>query len=77
MSDVRLERIAEVMREVEKDCRADASTLDGKPFEGSTVAEQFGNCLAAIAAVARAVEVLATRADSPSVGAISGGSSDG
>lgn len=58
----RIARIAEVMREVQKDCKAEAMALDGQPFDGRTVATQLGNMLAEISAVAKAVEVLAENA---------------
>jgi hypothetical protein len=51
-----------VMRAIQTDCHNDAMALDGKPFDGRTVAEQFGNMLASIQAVARAVEILASEA---------------
>lgn len=54
-----LERIAEVMRMVQVDCEAEAMSIDGKPFDAKTVAVQFGNLLAEVKAVARAVELLA------------------
>lgn len=63
MSDVsveKLERIEEVMRLIRADCEADALAIDGKPFDGRAVGEQFGNILASVAALAKAVEALAS-----------------
>jgi hypothetical protein len=54
-----LKRIAEVMQMVVDDMASDAKAFDGKPFNGRTVAEYFGNQGAAIAAVAKAVAELA------------------
>jgi hypothetical protein len=54
-TEVRFERIAEVMRLIAEDCEADALALDGKPFNGRTMAEQFGNILAAVKSLAEAV----------------------
>jgi hypothetical protein len=54
-----LEKIAEVMRMVQEDCEADAMSIDSKPFDAKTVGMQFGNLLAEVKAVARAVELLA------------------
>jgi hypothetical protein len=44
-----------VLNEISEDMRRDAQTFDGKPFNGRTVAEYFGNQGAAIAALARIV----------------------
>lgn len=57
-------QLAEVMREVQKDCKADALSLDGSVINGRLLGEAFGNTLAMLAAVARAVEVLAEQIDS-------------
>jgi hypothetical protein len=46
----------ELCREIQKDMETDAMALDGKPFNGRTVAEQFGNLCAAIKALALLVE---------------------
>jgi hypothetical protein len=54
-----LDRVIHVMEMVQADCHDEAMKLDGKPFDGQTVAKQFGNMLAEISAVAKAVEVLA------------------
>lgn len=55
----RLGKVVSVMQDIQKDCEAEAMALDGQPFTGATVATQFGNMLAEISGVARAVEVLA------------------
>lgn len=49
---------AQVMREVQADCESDAAAVDGKPFTGKAVGEQFGSTLAMLSVVARAVEAL-------------------
>lgn len=59
----RFARIAEVMRLIAEDCESDAMKLDGTPFTPRAVGEQFGNLLAAVKAVAAAVEALAQVAD--------------
>ena len=55
--------VIEVMRMVQADAKDDARRLDGKPFTGRGVGETFGEVLAMIAALARAVEVLAEKVD--------------
>ncbi len=47
-----------VCREIAADMKRDAAEFDGKPFDGRTVAEYFGNQGAAIAALALIVEKL-------------------
>jgi len=42
----------EVLEMIAKDMKEDAKEFDGKPFNGRTVAEYFGNHGAAIAALA-------------------------
>jgi hypothetical protein len=62
------EQIVKVMGLIQEDCKADAMTIDGKPFDGRTVAVQFGNILASISALADAISRLAasgTDASSP------------
>jgi len=44
-----------VLKMIEEDMENDAREFDGKPFNGKTVAEYFGNQGAAIAALARIV----------------------
>jgi hypothetical protein len=48
----------ETLRAIQRDCAQDAQEIDGKPFTGRVVAEQFGSTLAMIAALARCVELL-------------------
>ena len=48
-------RTLEVLATIEKDMKNDAKNFDGKPFNGRTVAEYFGNQGAAISALARIV----------------------
>jgi len=45
----------EILKMIEADMEADAKAFDGKPFNGKTVAEYFGNQGAAIAALAKIV----------------------
>ena len=47
------------MKDVEDDTEKDAKEFDGKPFTGKTMAEYMGNHGAAIAAVAKAVRLIA------------------
>lgn len=51
-------KASEMLRLVASDAKADAMSLDGKPFTGRTVAEQLGCILASIQAIALAVAVL-------------------
>lgn len=61
MSD--LARIKEVMTLIETDCYSDAMKLDGLPFTGKSVGEQFGNVLAAVQSLAKATGVLVEMAE--------------
>ena len=45
-------RARNALAEIAKDMAEDAKNFDGKPFNGRTVAEYFGNQGAAIAALA-------------------------
>lgn len=54
--------VAETMRQIQADCAEDAAALDGKPFNGRSVAETFGETLAMLKVVARCVEILAEKA---------------
>ena len=45
-----------VLEAIAKDMEDDASNFDGKPFDGKTVGEYFGNQAAAIAALADIVK---------------------
>lgn len=54
-------KIAEMQRvckDIAADMAADATAFDGKPFDGRTVAEYFGNQGAAIAALANMLSVV-------------------
>lgn len=46
----------EVLRMIQEDMRKDAEEFDGKPFNGRTVAEYFGNHGVAIATLAKILE---------------------
>ena len=50
------EKMIKVLDEIIKDTENDAREFDGKPFNGKTVAEYFGNQGAEIQAVARIVK---------------------
>jgi len=54
----RLEKVKKVMDMVAADQEKDAREFDGRPFNGRTVAEYFGNQGAAIAALAKAIKVV-------------------
>ena len=62
---VDLERAQCVCQEIADDMAADAAAFDGKPFNGRTVAEYFGNQGAAIAALAGIVKQLVALAAAP------------
>jgi hypothetical protein len=49
-------RAIEVLEMIAADMKHDATAFDGKPFNGKTVAEYFGNQGAAIAALADIVK---------------------
>lgn len=51
--------ISDTMRQVQADCKSDAAALDSTPFTPRGVGESLGTILAMLAAVARAVELLA------------------
>lgn len=55
----RVSGIAETMRQIQADCHSDAKALDSTPFTPRGVGESLGTVLAMLAAVARAVELLA------------------
>lgn len=59
--DARLVRLIEVAREISGDCKTDADALDGQPFTGRTVAENFGSTLAMLATLATAVAEIGER----------------
>ena len=52
MNKGRKQKAIEVLRMVAEDTKNDAREFDGKPFDGRTVAEYFGNHGAAIKALA-------------------------
>jgi DNA mismatch repair protein MutH len=52
-------RIVEVLEMIATDMVNDAKDLDGKPFNGRTVAEALGNQGAAIATLARIIKTMA------------------
>jgi len=56
MNPEHLTKIRRVLKEIAEDMEHDASAFDGKPFNGRTVAEYFGNQGAAIAALAHIVD---------------------
>ena len=47
-----------VLEMIAEDMKNDAAAFDGKPFDGKTVAEYFGNQGAAIAALANIIKSL-------------------
>lgn len=49
-------RQIEILNTIAEDMKNDAEKFDGKPFNGKTVAEYFGNQGAAIAALANIVK---------------------
>ena len=51
-------KMSEVLKMIAQDMKDDASNFDGRPFNGKTVAEYFGNQGAAIAALANIVNSL-------------------
>ena len=59
------EKIAAVLQEIADDMEADAKAFDGRPFNGRTVAEYFGNQGAAIRAIALALKAVVEREPHP------------
>lgn len=59
MSKDECDKIKWALKEIADDMQRDASEFDGKPFNGRTVAEYFGNQCAVIAALAAIVSRLA------------------
>lgn len=49
---------AHALKLIMDDAQKDASSLDGMPFTGATVAPAFGNLLAMVHSLARIVETL-------------------
>jgi hypothetical protein len=58
LSEARLHRIVDVMRELAGDCETDAVALDSRPFTPAGVGETFGSTLAMLRAVALAVAAI-------------------
>ena len=58
LSPLDAKRAREACKEIAADMEADAKAFDGKPFNGRTVAEYFGNQGAAIAALAKILDNL-------------------
>ena len=52
MKQDKLRKSIKILEMIQKDMKNDAEKFDGKPFNGKTVAEYFGNQGAAIAALA-------------------------
>lgn len=61
MSDNAPKNLSEVMALVAADAHNDAMALDGKPFDGRSVGENFGQVYASLATLARTVGVLCAR----------------
>ena len=57
----RQERIAESMRLIRVDCEQDAKSLDGMPIDGAHLGPLLGGMLAAIDALAHAIQVTVER----------------
>jgi len=57
------QRVSEVARQIATDCATDATALDSTPFTPRGMGETFGSTLAMVAALARAVEALASDMD--------------
>lgn len=54
----------DMLRLLQNDCEVDATQLDSTPFTPLGMGETFGNILAMIAAVAKAVETVAVEVES-------------
>lgn len=50
---VAIRRVTELVRQ---DATSDAMAIDGKPFDGKTVATQFGNTLAMVVALCDCID---------------------
>ena len=46
----------DILRDIQNDCIKEAKALDGRPFGGQTVGEQFGHILRMIGELARILE---------------------
>jgi len=55
MTPDKAKKSIKILATIQKDMENDAKKFDGKPFNGKTVAEYFGNQGAAIAALAKIV----------------------
>lgn len=55
--------LSDLMGMVIEDTKKDAKDFDGKPFDGKTVAEYFGNQGAAIAAIAESLNYVIKKID--------------
>ena len=55
MKQDKAKKSIKILAMIQKDMEKDAKEFGGKPFDGKTVAEYFGNHGAAIAALARIV----------------------
>lgn len=58
-----MDKRIEACKKIEADMRSDAEQLDGRPFDGRTVGENFGYCYSAIAALARILAELIEERD--------------
>lgn len=58
MSTEKRERILSLLQTIQADCEADAMSIDGKPFDGKTVAPILGEMYATMLALARVCEEL-------------------
>ena len=58
-----LEEIKRILNDIAQDAADDASTFDGKPFNGRTMGEYLGNHGASIAALARIIEATVEEID--------------
>ena len=66
MKNEEINNIKRILLEVAADMEADAKSFDGRPFNGKTVAEYFGNQGAAIAALAKIMAKLLPSEDNSS-----------
>ena len=51
-----MDKRIEVLKQISEDVKNDAINFDGRPFNGKTVAEYFGNQGAAIDALAKIIK---------------------
>jgi len=57
------DRRIEVLEMIAEDMKNDAKNFDGRPFDGKTVAEYFGNQGAAISALAGIIKSILEKED--------------